>query len=76
MDQVQYFKTAKVTITSNDVIPVLHVWILWLSFYGLAIDPSMTSTGFASGETLPPGLTEEEAEEMQLELTKVPHTVP
>ncbi|XP_057212663.1 tpd52 like 2a isoform X4 [Triplophysa rosa] len=34
-------------------------------------DSSMTSTGLASGGTLPPGLTEEEAEEMQLELTKV-----
>ncbi|XP_051525529.1 tumor protein D54-like isoform X3 [Myxocyprinus asiaticus] len=32
---------------------------------------SMTSTGVASGGTLPPGLTEEEAEELQLELTKV-----
>ncbi|XP_058640032.1 tpd52 like 2a isoform X3 [Onychostoma macrolepis] len=34
-------------------------------------DSSMTSTGVASGGTLPPGLTEEEAEEIQVELTKV-----
>ncbi|KAK2898529.1 hypothetical protein Q8A67_009947 [Cirrhinus molitorella] len=32
---------------------------------------AMSSPGVASGGTLPPGLTEEEAEEMQLELTKV-----
>ncbi|XP_042618114.1 tumor protein D54-like isoform X2 [Cyprinus carpio] len=33
--------------------------------------PSVSSTGVASGGNLPPGLTEEEAEEMQVELTKV-----
>ncbi|XP_016086668.1 tpd52 like 2a isoform X3 [Sinocyclocheilus grahami] len=32
---------------------------------------SVLSTGVASGGTLPPGLTEEEAEEIQVELTKV-----
>ncbi|XP_016315290.1 tpd52 like 2a isoform X3 [Sinocyclocheilus anshuiensis] len=32
---------------------------------------SVSSTGVASGGTLPPGLTEEEAEEIQVELTKV-----
>ncbi|XP_043102499.1 tpd52 like 2a isoform X4 [Puntigrus tetrazona] len=32
---------------------------------------SMSSAGVASGGTLPPGLTEEEAEEIQLELIKV-----
>ncbi|XP_067269959.1 tpd52 like 2a isoform X7 [Pseudorasbora parva] len=32
---------------------------------------SMTSPGVAIGGTLPPGLTEEEAEELQVELTKV-----
>ncbi|XP_077080152.1 tpd52 like 2a isoform X4 [Siphateles boraxobius] len=32
---------------------------------------SVTSPGIAIGGTLPPGLTEEEAEEMQVELTKV-----
>ncbi|XP_039513724.1 tpd52 like 2a isoform X2 [Pimephales promelas] len=32
---------------------------------------SVTSPGVAIGGTLPPGLTEEEAEEMQVELTKV-----
>ncbi|XP_051950317.1 tumor protein D54-like isoform X3 [Xyrauchen texanus] len=35
------------------------------------IDSTMTSTDVASGGTLPPGLTLEEAEELQLELTKV-----
>ncbi|XP_065102998.1 tpd52 like 2a isoform X2 [Paramisgurnus dabryanus] len=34
-------------------------------------DSSMPSSGFATGGELPPGLTEEEAEEIQLELTKV-----
>ncbi len=34
----------------------------------------MASTGVASGGTLPPGLTVEEAEEVQVELTKVPQT--
>ncbi|XP_050972748.1 tpd52 like 2a isoform X4 [Labeo rohita] len=33
--------------------------------------PSVTSPGVASGGTLPPGLTEEEAEEIQVELIKV-----
>ncbi|XP_059378839.1 tumor protein D54-like isoform X6 [Carassius carassius] len=33
--------------------------------------PSMSSTGVASGWNPPPGLTEEEAEEMQVELIKV-----
>uniref|UniRef100_A0A8C1AZM3 Tpd52 like 2a n=1 Tax=Cyprinus carpio carpio TaxID=630221 RepID=A0A8C1AZM3_CYPCA len=32
---------------------------------------SKSSTGVTSGGTLPPGLTEEEAEEIQVELTKV-----
>ncbi|XP_016397717.1 tpd52 like 2a isoform X5 [Sinocyclocheilus rhinocerous] len=32
---------------------------------------SVSSTGVASGGTLPPGLAEEEAEEIQVELTKV-----
>ncbi|XP_056117052.1 tpd52 like 2a isoform X10 [Rhinichthys klamathensis goyatoka] len=32
---------------------------------------SVTSPGVAIGGTLPPGLTEEEAEEIQVELTKV-----
>lgn len=35
----------------------------------------MTSPGVAIGGTLPPGLTEEEAEEIQVELTKVPQTL-
>ncbi|XP_073723977.1 tpd52 like 2a isoform X11 [Misgurnus anguillicaudatus] len=34
-------------------------------------DSSMPSSGFATGGDLPPGLTEEEVEEIQLELTKV-----
>ncbi len=42
-------------------------------FY-LSIGSSVTSTGVASGGMLPPGLTEEEAEEIQVELTKVPQT--
>lgn len=35
----------------------------------------MISPGVAIGGTLPPGLTEEEAEEIQVELTKVPQTL-
>lgn len=35
----------------------------------------MISPGVAIGGTLPPGLTEEEAEEIQVELTKVPWTL-
>uniref|UniRef100_A0A9J7X8L0 Tpd52 like 2a n=1 Tax=Cyprinus carpio carpio TaxID=630221 RepID=A0A9J7X8L0_CYPCA len=39
-------------------------------FYS-SIGSSKSSTGVTSGGTLPPGLTEEEAEEIQVELTKV-----
>lgn len=41
-------------------------------FAGLAVGPVRNE---ASGETLPPGLTEDEAEEMQLELIKVLDTL-
>ncbi|XDV49102.1 hypothetical protein PO909_018415 [Leuciscus waleckii] len=37
----------------------------------MSIGSSVTSPGVAIGGTLPPGLTEEEAEEIQVELTKV-----
>lgn len=41
----------------------------------MSIGSSVTSPGVAIGGTLPPGLTEEEAEEIQVELTKVSQTL-
>jgi len=50
-----------------------HVYRFFIVY--VSIGASVTSPGVAIGGTLPPGLTEEEAEEIQVELTKVQQTL-